>query len=154
NDHDVDGDPLAAVLVSRTTHGSLSLDPNGGFTYTPAVNYNGADAFIYKACDGSLRSVPLSEDLRVGPVNDAPVATAESYTTAEDTSLTVAAPGVLANDHDVDGDPLTAVLVTGPGHGTVTLNPDGSFTYTPALNFNGVDAFYYKAFDGSLGSVM
>ena len=47
----------------------------------------------------------------------------------------MAAPGVLANDTDPDGDPLTAVLVTGPSHGTLTLNANGSFTYTPAANY-------------------
>ena len=58
------------------------------------------------------------------------------------------APGVLANDTDVDGATLTAVLVTGPAHGTLALNADGSFTYTPAANFNGADSFTYRANDG------
>ena len=70
------------------------------------------------------------------------------YSTNEDTPLTVAAPGVLGNDTDVDGPTLTAVLVTGPAHGTLTLNADGSFTYTPAANYNGPDSFTYKANDG------
>ena len=55
---------------------------------------------------------------------------------------------MLANDTDMDGDALTAVLVSGPAHGTLTLNPDGSFTYTPAANYNGADTFTYKANDG------
>ena len=74
-------------------------------------------------------------------VNDAPVAQDERYTTNEDTPLLVPAPGFLGNDSDVDGDPLTSVLVSGPAHGTLTLNPDGSFTYTPAENFCGEDSF-------------
>src|SRR5262249_57949445 len=61
-----------------------------------------------------------------------------------------AAEGVLANDTDVDGDKLTAVLDKGPGHGELTLNADGSFTYTPDANYNGADSFTYKANDGSL----
>ena len=56
---------------------------------------------------------------------------------------------MLANDTDVDGDTLTAVLVTGPAHGTLTLNADGSFTYTPTANYNGTDSFTYKANDGT-----
>src|SRR6185436_8795376 len=72
----------------------------------------------------------------------------DSYTTPEDTTLTVVAPGVLGNDGDVDGDPLTSILVTGPAHGVLTLNTNGSFTYTPALNYNGPDSFTYKANDG------
>ena len=86
--------------------------------------------------------------LTVNPVNDAPVAANDAYTTDEDTPLTRPAPGVLANDTDVDGATLTAVLVTGPAHGTLALNADGSFTYTPAANFNGSDSFTYQASDG------
>jgi VCBS repeat-containing protein len=85
-------------------------------------------------------------------INQAPVAAADAYTTAEDTTLTVAAPGVLANDSDPDNNPLSAVLVSGPGRGTLTLNPDGSFTYTPATNHTGSDSFTYQASDGTLAS--
>jgi VCBS repeat-containing protein len=85
-------------------------------------------------------------------INQAPVAAADAYTTAEDTPLMVAPPGVLGNDTDPDHNPLSAVLVSGPSHGTLTLNPDGSFTYTPATNDNGPDSFTYRASDGSLAS--
>src|SRR5204862_4093 len=86
------------------------------------------------------------------PVNTAPVATNDSSATNEDTALTITAPGVLGNDTDVDSPALTAVVVTGPGHGALTLNANGSFTYTPAANFNGSDSFTYKANDGLLDS--
>ena len=59
---------------------------------------------------------------------------------------------MLANDTDADGDALTAILVTGPAHGTLALNADGSFIYTPAANYNGADSFTYKASDGSADS--
>src|SRR5262249_8277303 len=85
-------------------------------------------------------------------VNDAPTATADAYAVAEDQALVVAAPGVLGNDGDVEGDSLSAVLVSGPAHGTVNLNADGSFTYTPNADYYGSDSFTYKANDGSLGS--
>ena len=80
--------------------------------------------------------------------NSTPNAVRDSYTTAEDTGLT-APPisGVLANDTDADGDPLTATVVTGPAHGDLVLNSDGSFTYTPDANFNGADAFTYRLTD-------
>ena len=84
--------------------------------------------------------------------NQAPTAAADAYSTAEDTALTVAAPGVLGNDSDPDDNPLSAVLVSGPSHGTLTLNADGSFTYTPAANYNGSDSFTYQASDGTLTS--
>ena len=152
NDSDVDGDPLTAVLVSGPSHGTLVLFPDGHFTYTPATNYNGADSFIYKAFDGSLNSATATVNLTVTPVNDAPVAANDSYSTLEDTALTIAAPGVLGNDSDVDGDPLTTVIVANASHGTVVLNANGSFTYTPNTNYNGPDSFTYKASDGSLQS--
>lgn len=62
--------------------------------------------------------------------------------------MSIAAPGVLSNDTDPGGKPLTAKLVSGPTHGSVTLNPDGSFLYTPQKKFHGIDTFTYKANDG------
>ncbi len=81
-----------------------------------------------------------------------PVGIDNSYSTAEDTALTVAAPGVLTNDTDPDNDPLTAALVAGPQHGTLDLRPDGSFTYTPDADYHGLDSFTYQANDTSLNS--
>jgi Bacterial Ig domain len=84
--------------------------------------------------------------------NDTPVAAANAYATNNKTTLTVAAPGVLANDADGDS-PLSftgrrALLVGGPANGTLTLNPDGSFTYRSRNGFDGDDSFTYKADDG------
>src|SRR5438045_2502944 len=119
----------------------------------PSRTFNGIDSFTYRASDGQAESGIATATITVTPVNDAPVAANDdSYTTPEDTQLTVSAPGVLANDSDVDGDPLSTILVTGPSHGTLTLNSDGSFTYMPALNYNGVDTFTYKATDGQAQS--
>ncbi len=81
-----------------------------------------------------------------------PSATGDAYTTDEDAPLEVTAPGVLGNDTDPDGDALTATLVSGPSHGSLKLDPDGSLTYTPAANFNGSDSFTYRASDGSQDS--
>jgi|GEM_PF-5415064 len=85
-------------------------------------------------------------------VNDAPLAVGETYATDMDTPLVVAAPGVLANDTDPDGDPLAAVKDSDPANGTLTLNADGSFTYTPNALFVGIDSFTYHANDGALAS--
>jgi len=88
----------------------------------------------------------------VANVNQTPVATADQYVVNVGQTLTVGAPGVLANDVDPDGDPLTAQLVSGPLHaatGGFTLNSDGSFTYTPAAGFTGTDSFTYTANDGA-----
>jgi len=149
NDTDVDGDPLTAVWVSGPSHGSLTLNANGSFIYTPNANYNGTDSFTYKAYDGTAYSNLATVTITVNPVNDPPVARDDSYSTNEDTALSVAAPGVLTNDTDVDGDPLTAVWVSGPSHGSLTLNANGSFIYTPNANYNGTDSFTYRAYDGT-----
>ena len=79
--------------------------------------------------------------------DSAPIAAIDSYATDEDVTLTTPAPGVLANDTDANGDPLTAELVVGPTHGALSLAPDGSFQYVPAANFNGTDEFTYRALD-------
>jgi VCBS repeat-containing protein len=153
NDADVDGDSLAALLVSGPKHGALKLNAGGTFTYTPAANYNGADSFTYKATDGSLGSNVATVSLTVNPVNDAPGAADDLYATTQGTPLAVAGPGVLANDTDVDGDALNAQLVSGPANGALTLNADGSFVYTPAAGFSGTDSFTYRAGDGSLSDL-
>jgi VCBS repeat-containing protein len=152
NDTDPDGDSLSAVVVSGPAHGSLDLNADGGLTYTPAANFNGTDTFTYRASDGTAQSNPATVTMTVTPVNDPPAATDDAYSTAEDTLRTVPAPGVLANDTDLDSSTLTAAVVTGPGHGTLNLNGDGSFTYTPAANFNGTDTFTYRASDGTAQS--
>ena len=82
--------------------------------------------------------------------NAAPVANNDNYETDEDTPLSVAAPGVLSND--IDTDPLTAMQVSDPLHGTLAFNANGSFTYTPYANYNGADSFTYKTNDGALDS--
>jgi VCBS repeat-containing protein len=157
NDTDADTSPgaLTAVVVTQPAHGTLALGANGGFTYTPAANYNGPDSFTYKANDAILDSNAATVTITVTAVNDAPVAVADSYTTLEDTPLTIAAAvGVLSNDSDVDtaAASLTANLVAGPAHGTLALSPNGGFTYTPAANYNGPDSFTYKTNDGALDS--
>ncbi|MBI1314693.1 tandem-95 repeat protein [bacterium] len=149
NDRDPDGDRLSSILVSGPGHGTLTLNSDGSFSYLPESSFTGADTFSYRADDGTAESNPATVTITVGAANNAPVAQDDSYTTAEDTTLTINAPGVLSNDSDVDGDPLTVILVSGPDNGTLTLNSDGSFSYTPDNNFNGTDSFTYRANDGT-----
>jgi len=86
-------------------------------------------------------------------VNALPVAKPENYQTPANTPLNIlAANGVLANDTDADGDPLTAILVTPPSLGNVVLNSNGSFTYTPNAGVNAADSFQYRVNDGTANS--
>jgi VCBS repeat-containing protein len=149
NDTDANGNALTAVLVASVGHGTLTLNPNGSFVYTPSAGYSGADSFAYKANDGTLDSNVATVSITVSAGGNAPpVAVDDAYTTSQGKLLNQAAPGVLANDTDANGNALTAVLITSVSHGTVALNPTGSFFYTPAANFNGADSFTYKASDG------
>ena len=148
NDTDGDGDPLQAVLENDVANGVLSLNADGSFDYTPAADFNGVDTFTYRANDGSVDSAPATVTLTVAAVNDAPVAAADAYQADPDTLLSVAAPGVLDNDTDVDLDTLQAQLVTDVTSGTLALAADGSFDYTPDPGFTGNDSFTYLANDG------
>src|SRR5439155_25712193 len=95
-------------LSNDVAHGTLTLNDDGSFDYTPAADYNGSDSFTYEANDGELDSNTVKVTLTINPVNDAPVATADNYSTSEDTALNVAAPGVLTNDSDIDSATITA----------------------------------------------
>jgi YD repeat-containing protein len=152
NDSDVDGDPLAAALASGPSNGTLALNSDGSFTYSPKPNFYGKDSFTYTAVDGNGAIDTAAVNITISPVNDAPVAVDDEYVTDEDNMLDVPAPGVLDNDNDVDADTITAVLVSGPSNGTLALNSDGSFTYTPNPNYNGADSFTYTAGDNELSS--
>jgi hypothetical protein len=152
NDMDPDGDALTVVLADGPQYGELTLDTDGSFTYTPDPDYHGIDRFTYRAYDGEKYSNIATVVLNIFGINDPPLATDDNYFTEKNTELTVTAPGALENDVDVDGDPLTAKLVAGPSHGVLELNSDGSFTYVPNADFQGVDSFTYQANDGTADS--
>src|SRR4051812_43438316 len=154
NDSDPDGDPLSASLVTGPANGTVSLAADGSLVYTPAANFHGTDSFVYQASDGTSLGNQATVTITVSSINDKPVASNDAYTLDEDTPLTISGPGVMANDSDADGDPLAASLVSGPFHGSLALNPDGSFTYTPAENFHGVDGFSYLVNDGTASSTV
>lgn len=145
NDTDPEGDPLTATVATGPEHGRLVLTPNGGLLYDPDPGFNGPDQFTYTASDGVTTSEPGTVLLAVTAVDSPPVGTPEFFATPEDQPLSVNAPGLLANDSDPDGDPLTAVLLTDAAHGAVTLGDDGGFFSVPAPNYNGPDQFTYAA---------
>jgi VCBS repeat-containing protein len=149
NDTDVDSATLTAALGTDVTHGSLTLHSDGSFTYTPDADFYGTDTFTYTVSDGTATDT-ATVTITVTPVNDPPIAVDDSYEVAEDTVLTVPVlTGVLANDTDVDSATLTAALGTDVTRGSLTLNGDGSFTYTPDADFYGTDTFIYTVSDGT-----
>jgi VCBS repeat-containing protein len=154
NDTDPESDALTAVLVTGVTSGTLTLQPNGSFSFVPAAGFSGPVSFTYQADDGALRSNAVTVTITVNAVNDPPVAQPETYTTVEDTALAVSAPnGLLANDTDPDGaTTLTAALIRNVANGSLTLHADGAFEYTPPSNFSGPTTFTYQARDGSASS--
>jgi len=148
NYSDADGDPLTAVSVSGPANGSLTLNADGSFDYTPDANFNGSDSFTYVANDGSADSNTATVSINVTSIDDVPQAADDSYNVAEDGILNVTGLGVLTNDIDADGDSLSATLVSGTTNGLLTLNSNGSFSYTPAAKFHGSDSFTYEVSDG------
>ncbi|MCU0772850.1 MAG: Ig-like domain-containing protein, partial [Verrucomicrobia bacterium] len=152
NDTSAPGSTLTSVLGASAAHGSLTLTPDGSFSYTPASNYFGADSFTYRASDGFATSELATVSLTVTNINAAPVAGGDAYTLGKNATLNVSAPGLLANDTDPDDDPLTAQKLTDPAHGSVTVQINGAFTYTPATDYVGEDSFTYQAHDGTVGS--
>jgi VCBS repeat-containing protein len=147
NDHDLENDPLTARIIDQPQHGTLALDASGSFRYVPDANYQGSDQFTYVANDGTDDSQPATVTLRVLSANDRPVPSNDHYVVAEDGVLTVAAPGVLSNDSDMDGNLLSAFFAGTPAHGQLSLNRDGGFTYRPVANYSGLDQFVYRSVD-------
>lgn len=149
NDTDGDGESLTAQLATGPQFGTLTLNPNGTFTYHSNSGFAGADTFTYRAVTASGQSEPATVTIDVGAVTGRPNINSFAYTAVEDEPLAVAAPGLLAGATDAEGGPLTSALTGPPLHGVVSIAADGSFVYTPEPGFNGQDAFIFAASDGS-----
>lgn len=133
----------------------------GTLTYQLAPNRNGSAVVTVSLRDsggtangGTDTSAPQTFTITVNPVDDPPAVIADSYSIATTGVLNVPAPGVLGNDTDPDGTALTATLVSTVSSGTLTLNPNGSFIYTPASGFTGTTSFTYRAGDGTSTSAI
>lgn len=144
------GDMPSAVAVAPPANGILEFATDGAFNYRPNLNFSGSDSFTYRFTSGGIQSSIGSVAITVNPVNDAPTAVNDTASTAFNTAVKISA---LANDTDPDGNPLSIAVVTGaPASGSVAINPDNTFTYTPNTGFVGTDRFYYTATDGALRS--
>jgi hypothetical protein len=149
--------PFTANLVSDVSAGTLALNGDGSFTYTPNAFFSGSDTFTYVANDGALDSNGATVTITVTPVNDPPVANDDTATTPPEVAVTI---DVVANDTDPDGnlDPTTTntTCLTGtpvcstPTNGALLNNGDGTFTYTPNSLFAGTDSFVYEVCDTGL----
>ncbi|EII3139052.1 tandem-95 repeat protein [Vibrio parahaemolyticus] len=143
-----EGDDKVVSLDTNNgpANGTVSVNPDGSVTYTPNENYHGADNFTYIVTSGGV-SESTTVNVDVAPVNDAPVAKADTAVTDEDTPVTI---DVLPNDTDVDGDTLSIQSASVPeAQGKVEI-VEGKLVFTPAENFNGDAEITYTVTDGQL----
>lgn len=150
NDIDPESDPISAQLVSTTVNGVLVLNANGTFSYTHDGSATSTDTFYYRATDGFIPGNTVSVTIYI---NNPPVAVTETIAVMEAGTATTTTNGstsVLSNDTDADGDPLTAVLVTNPTEGALTLNSNGTFSYVHGGGNLASDSFTYSANDGKI----
>ena len=152
NDSDIDLDNLTVdtTPVSEPTRGQLTLFDNGGFEYQGEQNMQGEDSFQYRVVDAQGAQAIATVTIVSSNTNAAPVTKNDSYSLSEDETLVVtAANGVLSNDTDPNNDSFSVdgTFMVAPTHGQLLLATDGSFSYVPDANFNGVDQFQYQAID-------
>ncbi|HCN07946.1 MAG TPA: thrombospondin, partial [Lentisphaeria bacterium] len=148
---DSDGDvtdTLVASLGSPPANGSFAFNASGSFTYTPNPDFNGTDTFTYTITDGVTDSNSATVTIEVTPVNDAPNAVDDTVATTQGEAVDV---DVLANDEDVDSDPLIITVIGDPVNGVVELLGDNKIRYTPAPALVGEDTFTYTIVDGDPG---
>lgn len=151
NDNDPDFDPITVTRFTQPVCGTITIAPNGAYTYTPTSNNCPTDTFTYVVCDNGAPAlcdstyvvIYLSNDPN-GPANDPPYAFDDRYLTPWNTPVSGT---VSPNDYDPNGDPITFTQVSNPTHGTVVFNTNGTFTYTPNPGYFGPDFFTYSVCD-------
>lgn len=146
NDSDPGADTLTAVVVTPPASGSLTLNGDGSFSYTPVANFHGQVTFTYEVDDGTDTSAPATVTITIIPVNDVSIADSQSVSTDEDRGVDITLTG-----SDVDGDTLSYEIATGSSSGALS-GTGASWTYTPGADFHGADAFTFRVTDGALVS--
>jgi hypothetical protein len=149
NDTDPAGGPITVTAATDPPHGTATVELDGTITYAPDADYNGPDSFGYTITNPAADSATGTVSVTVTPVNDPPVAVADTLVTSTNTAASIA---VLANDRDIDGDTLAVTGVGAAAHGNAVVNADGSVTYTPSNGYSGSDAFSYAISDGAGGT--
>jgi len=147
---DADLDALTYSVVSGPASGTLILNADGTYSYTPAANFSGIDSFAYEVFDGTAFSAAATVTITVTAVNDAPSVSSLAVAVNEDSVLS----GTLPAGTDADLDALTYSVVSAPANGALVLNGDGTYTYTPAAGWSGTDAFTFKVSDGTADSAV
>ncbi len=152
-DSDPDGTPLTVdtTPVSGPSNGTITINSDGTYSYTPNAGFNGQDTIIVSVCDNGLPlpAICINDTLiiTVTPVNDGPNATIDIATTTENNSVVIS---ILTNDTDSDGniDTTSVTIIDSPSNGTVTVDPiTGAITYTPNTGFTGTDTLIYQVCD-------
>ena len=141
------------ALDSGPANGTVVVNGDGTFSYTPNADFNGEDSFRYAvSLETEIGTLIRTADVTVSvaPVADAPSAVDDTATTDEDNAAIIV---VLDNDFDVDGDNLTVTGASDGANGTTIVNADGTVTYTPDADFFGTDSFTYTVSDGTVSSV-
>jgi gliding motility-associated-like protein len=148
NDNDPEGDTqhVSGSAVVQPQHGTLVLSTSGSFTYTPVPNYVGADRFVYQVCDNGtpVACGTATVYLVIGQDDDQPIANDDTNSTSEENSITGS---VIGNDLQSNDGLNTWAIVKQPSHGDVVMKADGTYTYTPDLDFFGNDSFTYQICD-------
>lgn len=150
NDYDINGDPITinTTPISGPSNGTVTIQSNGMYTYTPGAGFTGTDQFVYEICDDGTPNLCAQATcyITVYPDNNPPVAVDDINNTLVDTPVSGS---VITNDFDPDGDNLTVnpSPVTGPSNGVLSLLPNGNYTYTPNPGFEGEDVFTYVICD-------
>lgn len=150
NDTDKEDDDLVVTSVGKPAHGTAAI-VKGQVRYTPAEDYFGSDSFVYTTIDGNGGTATGTVLVTVKRANTAPVAENDAVTIDEDDVVVI---DVTKNDTD-DDRKFSLTILTQPEHGTAAVNDNGTpantaddkITYTPELNFAGVDSFFYKVSD-------
>ena len=149
NDFDADGDPLSLYALGQPDQGGLLISAGGSITYTPAANFYGTEVFTYTITDGQNGFDTAVVTLTITPANDPPLAASDAFNVNEDSQDTPL--DVLANDSDVEGEPLAIIAASAPDQGGTLVVSGGLITYTPAADFYGSETFTYTVTDGSGG---
>ena len=148
NDTDAEGDALRIEAITSPANGTARIAADGGVAYAPEHDWHGTDRFVYTVADGNGGTAEAAVTVEVAPVNDAPVAAADTARTAEDAEVLI---DVLANDTDIEGDALRIEAITSPSNGTARIAADGGVAYAPEHDWHGTDRFAYTVADGNGG---